>query len=415
MSRAVSFLAAALVLGGIILAGFFIVNNFSQGTFKEESKDFPVSKVVPQLLQEPKVQAIEEQRHVSKELRGVYLTRWSAGSAWRLSQVLELAEAGLVNALVVDIKDFSGFLAYDTNVQQAAAIGAEQRNIKDPKAYVEKLHSAGLYSIARITVFQDPVLAQARPDLAIKKASVEGEIWKDHKGLSWVDPASREVWEYNIAIAKDALANGFDEVNFDYVRFPSDGPIFDTKYPFWDEKTPLQEIIASFFSYVSSELAEKGKTSVDLFGLAAANKWDDMGIGQVLEDAFLNFDFISPMIYPSHFAQGFLGFEHTEQHPYEIVHFSMRRAKERMEQFAKVHGQRAKLRPWLQYFDLPDSKLAYTPSVIREQIQATKDALGEEYAGYLLWNSANIYPAKEVQEIMLEAKEHSKEQNLLLE
>jgi len=409
MTRPILLVIITSALGGIALAAFFWSHNLSQNILADEPSEFLVSNVVSSTLLEFTPEPVKERRQVPQELRGIYLTRWSAGSAWASNQVLLLAEKGIINAVVIDIKDFSGFLAYDTNVEQAARIGAEQENITDLKAYLDKLHSAGLYSIARLTVFQDPQLAKARPDLAIKKLSIENEVWTDHKGLAWVDPASKEVWEYNVSIAKDALAHGFDEVNFDYVRFPSDGAIFDTAYPFWDEKTPLQEIIASFFVYLSDELKGMGRTSVDLFGLAAANTWDDMGIGQVLEDAFLNFDFISPMVYPSHFGQGFLGFEHPEEHPYEIVYFSMQRAKERMEIFEETSVKRAKLRPWLQYFDLTGSEIIYTPLVVREQIQATKDALGEEYTGYLLWNSANLYPIGEVQEIVFGPVEENEE------
>ncbi|MDP2735687.1 MAG: putative glycoside hydrolase, partial [bacterium] len=181
---------------------------------------------------------------------------------------------------------------------------------------------------------------------------------------------------------------------------PSDGDNFDASYPFWDEETPLQIIIASFFAYLHGEL-EEGITSVDLFGLAAANTWDDMGIGQILEDAFPYFDFISPMVYPSHFAPGFKGLERPDEHPYEIVRFSMARAKDRLDLFqSQNNGTGAKLRPWLQYFDLAGSRVRYTPEVIREQILGARDGLKEEYGGYLLWNSANVYPAAEVQEIV---------------
>jgi len=164
---------------------------------------------------------------------------------------------------------------------------------------------------------------------------------------------------------------GFDEVNFDYIRFPSDGDLFDASYPFWDETTPLEVIISSFFAFLRGELGEQ-IISADLFGLAAANTWDDMGIGQVLEHAFPYFDYVSPMVYPSHFAPGFKGLERPDEHPYEIVHFSMRRARERLEAYTALHPETtAQLRPWLQYFDLNDSRVEYTPAVVREQILAT--------------------------------------------
>ncbi|MDP4007460.1 MAG: putative glycoside hydrolase [bacterium] len=398
------------ILGGAVLLGFFIFPAKEELLWTKKQENPFAAQGVPPALKEP-IEKISP-FFLPSEIRGVYLTRWSAGSAAQLNQLLFIAKEKSINAVVIDIKDFSGFLAYDTGVALAKEIGAEQENIKNITEYLELLHNAGLYTIARITVFQDPVLAASRPDLAIKRLSSDKrEVWTDHKGLAWMDPASLEVWEYNTSIAKDALQKGFDEVNFDYIRFPSDGDIFDTKYPFWDEKTPLEDIIRSFFAYLKEEL--QGQTiSVDLFGLTAANTWDDMGIGQILEDAFLYFDFVSPMVYPSHFAEGFLGLEHPDEHPYEIVNFSMAKAKKRLME----SGLAAKLRPWLQYFDLAGSNTSYTPAVVREQILATQEALGEDYTGYLLWNSSNIYPNQEIREIVMgPIEENSAKEQLLIQ
>lgn len=340
-----------------------------------------------------------EKEHISapNEARGIYFTMYSASSKTRVEEALKLADETGINTVVIDIKDFSGSLAYDTDVPEARTIGAEKEIIKDIEGLIEQFHGAGIYAVARLTVFQDPILAKARPELAIRKKSDE-QIWRDNKGLAWVDPAAKGVWDYNIAIAKDALSRGFDEINFDYIRFPSDGKIFDTKYPAWDEVTPAETIIASFFAYLDQELA--GETiSVDLFGLATVNTWDDMGIGQVLEDAFPYFDYVSPMVYPSHFKTGYLGFENPGDHPYEVVRFSMAGALKRLEQFRQTNEMAAKLRPWLQYFNLSGSNIIYTPSVMRKQIEAVKEALGEDYAGFMLWNSSNNYPLEEIRQI----------------
>ncbi|MDP2734607.1 MAG: putative glycoside hydrolase, partial [bacterium] len=230
------FAAAFGVTAGIALIVFIVL--YGPGNEAPRAVERPVLEqthfFVPQIVSpaqtpvEPERVEVEIHEWVSGavpgEVRGIYLTRWSAGSAGKLAQVLELARQDIINAVVIDVKDFSGYLAYDTDVPLAKTIGAEQRNIPDPESYLASLHEAGLYTIARITVFQDPVLAEARPDLAIKFASSnDREIWRDHKGLPWVDPASKEVWEYNAALAKDAFTKGFDEVNFDYIRFPSDG------------------------------------------------------------------------------------------------------------------------------------------------------------------------------------------------
>ena len=372
------------ILGGAVVLGFFIMQQSSM----KEAATSPLDQIIE------KEKGGKQPFIAPEEVQGIYLTMWSANSETRVDRVLQLARETGINAVVIDVKDFSGSLAYDTSVSEASAIGAEKAVIKDIEGLIERFHDSGIYTIARITVFQDPILAKARPGLAIYRKSGE-QIWKDNKGLAWVDPAAKEVWEYNVAIAKDALSRGFDEINFDYIRFPSDGNLYDTKYPVWDVVTPLQEIIASFFAYLDAELPD-ATISADLFGLATVNQRDDMGIGQVLEDAFPYFDFISPMVYPSHFAKGYLGFENPSDHPYEVIRFSMAGAKTRLEKFRETNEKTAKLRPWLQYFDLAGSNITYSAPIVREQIQAVKDALGEDYVGFLLWDASNSYPLEEL-------------------
>jgi hypothetical protein len=157
----------------------------------------------------------------------------------RIDYVIELARRTGVNAVVIDVKDYSGYIAYRTAVPDAQKYGAIRPTVRDLDSVIKRLHEANIYVIARVTVFQDPILARARPELAVHRASLvkaqggmtKETIWLDHKGLAWMDPASRRAWDYNIAIARDTLQHGFDEVNFDYIRFPSDGNMRDMQYP----------------------------------------------------------------------------------------------------------------------------------------------------------------------------------------
>ena len=202
-------------------------------------------------------------------------------------------------------------------------------------------------------------------------------------------------------MAKDALYHGFDEINFDYVRFPSDGKADTMGFPVWDGKTPLQDVIKTFFQYVRANLSGE-KISADLFGQTTTNK-DDMGIGQLLENAFENADYIAPMVYPSHYINGFMGFANPADHPYDIVKYSMETALAREKSFLAPNltatttqpagpiqdiSSLAKFRPWLQDFNMG---AFYTADMVRAEIQATKDALGPNYAGFMLWNPSNIY------------------------
>jgi hypothetical protein len=270
---------------------------------------------------------------------------------------------------------------------------------------------------------QDNSLAAQKPHLALRDEV--GGIWKDASGLYWVDPASQEVWDYNAQISKEIIDLGFDELNFDYVRFPSDGTLQEIKYPFWSGVTPKHEIMKQFFAYLTSKIKEYNPQivlSVDLFAynFLTGMKYDSV-IGQHVEDAALYFDVLAPMIYPSHYARGHMGYKNPAAFPYEVVMFSMESGIERL--VAKREAQivsssvesstisdsrlaiSAKFRPWLQDFDLGAD---YDEVMVRKQIQAVYDAARlpapsaqadggqasstpEFVLGWMLWNPSNIY------------------------
>jgi hypothetical protein len=349
-------------------------------------------------------------------VKAVYFTGWSAGIKRRVDYLVDLHKTTAINAVVIDIKDYSGNVAYAARATEARQYGALRLMIRDIDALVNRLHREGIYVIARITVFQDPVLAEARPDLAVHRVSklpkmpngqpgplTAASLWRDRKGLAWIDPASRQAWEYVLAIGRDALGHGADELNFDYVRFPSDGDLNDMYFPNWDGKTPKHEVIRQFFGYLRENL-EGARISADLFGLATVND-DDLGIGQVIEDAYGTFDYVCPMVYPSHYAHKFLGFPQPAEHPYEVVNYSMKEARSRLEDFSRpkpapVVGQgapaapgrgeiqAARLRPWIQDFNLGAK---YDAPMVKAEIKAIEDALGDRFAGYMVWAPSNVY------------------------
>ncbi|MFH1656296.1 MAG: putative glycoside hydrolase [Candidatus Nealsonbacteria bacterium] len=328
-------------------------------------------------------------------INAVYSTSWSITRENFISYVIRLARTTEINAIVIDIKDYSGYMAYNTNVPKVKEYNAEYIKITNLEALIERFHQEGIYVIARIAVFQDPVLANARPDLAVhskSKLSYLGSefdsltLWLDNLKLAWIDPSSKEAWDYNIAIAKDAASRGFDELNFDYIRFPSDGKLSDMKFSSWDGITPRHLVLKDFFQYLRQELPDI-KISVDLFGLVC-NNYDDLGIGQIIEDAFENFDYISPMVYPSHYASGFLGYSNPAQYPYQVVKDSIQKAFRRITIFNETFNKNAKIRPWLQDFDMGANYDAY---MVKSEIQAVQNALGDEYNGFMLWNPRNIY------------------------
>lgn len=349
-------------------------------------------------------------------IKAVYATGWTAGGTKGMDRLIELMKKTEINAVVIDIKDFSGHMSYRTNIDLLKTNGAEKEiKILKPNALIKRLHDAGIYVIARQTIFQDSILSASRPDLSLQSLTT-GKQWKDNKGVMWLDPAAKEVWEYNIAISKDALARGFDEINFDYIRFASDGKLSDIKFPFWDETTLKRYIIRDFWKFLRQSLPD-AKISADVFGLVTLN-YGDLGIGQNLDDAFHYFDAIAPMVYPSHYQKGFEGYSNPAAHPYEVVYRSMQEANMRLDKYMaaaavststeKYLVKKPQLRPWLQDFDLGAT---YSADMIRAQIDATYAAEGlcnttatstkshscdsglTGIGGWMLWDPRNVYTA----------------------
>lgn len=353
---------------------------------------------------EPEVKEIVIERMPTPEIvRGVYLTSWSASLSSRIDYVKNLAKTSGVNAVVVDIKDYTGYVAYDSLVPSVISYGAKKIKIQNVKKMIKTFHDSNIYVIARIAVFQDPILSSKKTDLAvydISKSTIqpvestEPNVyvpWIDRSGLGWVDPASEETGNYNISIAKEAWELGFDEINFDYVRFPSDGSLANMGFPSWDGKTAKHLVIKNFFMRARKFLPDV-KLSVDLFGLATINK-DDLGIGQVIEDAYDYFDYVCPMVYPSHYASGFKGYANPADYPYEVIKYSMETAQTKLDAYktslgAESPGISAKLRPWIQDFNMGAT---YNSVMVKKEIDGTKDGLGESYNGFLVWSPSNVY------------------------
>ena len=314
------------------------------------------------------------------EVKALYITAYTAGNKNRREDLVKVIEDTELNAIVIDIKDASGRVFFNTDVPLVDKIGAEQIRIPDLKEFLIELRKKGIYTIARIVVFQDPYLAESMPEIALKSTS--GNIWRDYKGQAWVDPTNKLIWDYNLDIVKEAIDLGFDEINFDYIRFPSDGNIRTIVYANLDNNSSYEDknrVMKEFYEYVNQRMQfEKIITSADLFGMTLWRS-DGMNIGQRLEDAAPNFDFIAPMVYPSHYPSGFEGFANPAENPYEIIYRSLVAGQ------PKIEGQRAKLRPWLQDFDLG---AVYTPEMIVAQKKATYDGGGQ---GWMLWNASNNY------------------------
>lgn len=309
----------------------------------------------------------------------LYLTSLGWADRTLRDAALAIAERTEINALVIDVKGDRGWVAFPSAIPLAqVSIADRSPTIPSLKSLTDVLHAKGLYAIARIVVFKDNALAPARPDLAVKTRN--GRVWRDREGLAWTDPFLREVWNYNTDLAVEAARDGFDEIQFDYVRFPdSPGLVFS------ESSTEARRVgaISGFLELARERLAPYNVfLSADIFGYVCWNL-DDTGVGQTLEGMLPYVDYLSPMLYPSTFQFGIPGYRDPVAHPYEVVYRSLERALER----TRVAPLR--FRPWLQAFnDYAFGHKAFGGEEIRTQISAAQEAGAN---GWMLWNARNIY------------------------
>jgi hypothetical protein len=316
-----------------------------------------------------------------KVVKALYMSSWVAGSEKFRDSLVKIIDETELNAVVIDIKDSTGRISFELPNEEIQKLGSAEKRISNIRWLTNLLHDKGIYIIGRISVFQDPYLTKVKPEWAITKKS-DGTIWKDRKGLSFLDPAKTEVHKYILAVALGSYEEGFDEINFDYIRYPSDGNISDINYRLAEGQTRADNI-ENFFKFLSTEIKKEKNIpiSADLFGLTTEGT-DDMGIGQVWEKALPYFDYLAPMVYPSHYASGYAGYKNPGQYPYEVVYRAISKA---IEKTKLAGGDVNKIRPWLQDFDLG---AVYTKEMVQAQIKAVND-LG--LSSWMLWDPSNKY------------------------
>jgi len=318
-------------------------------------------------------------------LRGLYVNRWAALGS-KLDRLIEVARTTEINALVIDVKDDRGFVLYRSNVPLAREIGADTADghwmsRSKLRAVLDTMTALGIYPIARIVVAKDPLLAQKKLDLAIKRKS-DLKPWLDKNGNPWLDPHQRTVWQYAADLAREAYEVGFSEVQFDYVRFPDEKRLItETVYPLANGRSRAQ-VIRDQLGFVRSALKPQGiRVTADVFGLTATDT-TDMGIGQRWEMFVDQVDVVLPMIYPSHFARGTYKFRNPNAHPYETIDHALKDAIARSD---SVHNA-ALIIPWYQDFTLGSPR--YEAAQIRAQKKAGYD---NGFQSWILWNPKSNY------------------------
>lgn len=381
---------------------------------------FPVAETLPP----PDTRPVTNHVPLPSQVKAIYMTACVAGTPSFRERLVQLVRETEINAIVLDIKDYSGAISFAPEQPHWLPAWQEaQCGARDMRAFIDSLHKEGIFVIGRITVFQDPLTARRFPHLAVKRSDGE-TVWHDGKGLSFVDVGAREYWDHVVELAVESYNIGFDELNFDYVRYPSDGNMQDISFPHtsgsqWPHDK--QANLEAFFAYLNSALDEEERfaayrhdttgrasstpwTSADLFGMTTTNT-DDLSIGQIQERAAPYFDFIAPMVYPSHYPANYQGLGNPNDYPYKIVYHAMASGVARMVAsttpvagflhtrigtstpavYTKPVYGGERLRTWIQDFDYGGD---YDAADVRAQIQASYDAGVDSF---MIWAPSNIY------------------------
>lgn len=387
---------------GLLAGGLIVVAGFAAAAAIAPSVSYVRGESATTTPERETARPVSAHVATPDAVKAVYMSQCVVGTPTFRDSIVKLVDDTELNAIVIDIRDYTGRIAFPTENPVLKDMVSEDCGATDMKDFIARLHEKGIYVIGRITVFQNPYYTSVHPDQAVQKAG--GGVWKDHKGLAFVDVGAKPYWDTVVELSKESYDIGFDEINYDYIRFPSDGDMKSAVYS-WSQGVSKSEALERFFKYLHEQVSPIGvKMSADLFGYVTVHE-DDLGIGQLLERALPYFDYIDPMVYPSHYNSGFAGLKNVNSDPYKVVYTSMAEAVRRtvatttsIESFAyqrigtstpavysKPSYPASKMRPWLQDFDYP---VDYTPAMVAAQIKANEDA---GLNSYLFWDPANKY------------------------
>ncbi|MFI5373070.1 MAG: putative glycoside hydrolase [Candidatus Rokuibacteriota bacterium] len=318
-----------------------------------------------------------------RTVKGLYLSYHGVGDRTIRGRVFDLLDRTELNAVVIDVKGDEGYVPYDSQVPLAREAGATARvRVRDFDEILARLKAKGIYLIARIVVFKDNVLTRHQPTWAVTDTGT-GAPWLDAERLAWLDPFEEAAWPYAIAIATEAARKGFDEIQLDYLRFPTEGHLAAARFGRPNTPASRGQTVTAFLERTRAALEPTGALlALDVFGYTAFN-FDDTGIGQRIETLAPLVDVLCPMAYPSSYHLGIPGYRNPVTHPYEIVFETVRRARER------TVGTRVQVRPWIQNFrDYAFDRRPFETAEVQAQMRAARDAGA---AGWMLWNPQNRY------------------------
>ena len=322
--------------------------------------------------------------------KGIYLSMQKFNVKYK--EAVQLIESTELNTLVIDIKADYGTIAYYMDCPAAKEAGALSNLIPDVHKFISELHEKGIYVIARVVTMKDPIISKSKPEICIHKT--DGTLYKDNTGYTWLNPYNEEAWDYLIEVCKCVAKDGFDEVNLDYIRFPTDkGNLGSENYDYGEIANEVSRIdaITNGIKRLCEEVKPLGAyVSCDLFGAVITSSVDAKIVGQSYFRMAQYLDYLCPMVYPSHYANGYYNLDYPDCHPYELVYHAMLDSNKVLYMIDDTVGNKAKVRPWLQDFTASWVKhhLTYGKEEVRAQMEAVYDAGG---TGWLLWNAGVVY------------------------
>ncbi len=334
----------------------------------------------------PSEMVIPVQQAEAPKVKGIYVTAYSAGGA-RLNTLIDLVDSTDLNSMVIDIKDDAGYITYKTDNPELQKLGKPQPFIGDIDGLMARLEKHEIYPIARIVVFKDTILAKKNPELSFRNS--DGTLWSNGNGDSFVNPYNKDVWDYNIEVAKEAAKHGFKEIQFDYVRFPEGFEKRADSLKYTKNELSRIDTVAAFVEYAREQLEPLGiKVSVDIFGYAASVPAAE-GIGQDFVKISNQVDIICPMIYPSHYTTGWFNAKDPDKAPYQTIKGAIVDTQKKLDPLGE---EQPIIRPWIQDFTASwlgkGHYTKYGKHEVEEQIRALSEMKIDEY---LLWNASNRY------------------------
>ena len=408
-----------------------VVQEESTGSGTLETEQETEGTAAPEPVEVTTAEEPEPPERRPVKVKGIYLSAHVAGNEEKMQEMIQKIDETEINAVVIDVKDDNGRITFQMDQPLVEETGAVEAFIPDIQGLMDTLKEHNIYTIARVVSFRDPYLAEKKPELALKLA--DGSLYRDKKGMAWVNPYKQEMWDYLVDVGIQAHQVGFDEIQFDYIRFSTDAGM--SKVDFGEDalEQDKEDVITEFTIYAAQELHDMGvPLSADVYGVIIDSKLDASIVGQNYYEMAKHLDYISPMVYPSHYGPGNLGLAVPDAQPYETIFRSMKTSRKvlagmgREAEDMQVSGNdvsgnsisgnsisenstsgksmdaadpkelvpnqeiRADVRPWLQDFTATWVKghIRYGPEEIRAQIQAGYDAGYEEW---ILWNASNRY------------------------